>query len=69
LLQAALAGVGIVVQPDALLEKSIADGSLVHLLPEWELPGREMHILRLPQARPSAKVRTFVDLVVARLGD
>jgi hypothetical protein len=38
------------------------------LLPDWALPTREIHILRLPPARASAKLRTFVDFVVERLG-
>jgi DNA-binding transcriptional LysR family regulator len=41
---------------------------VVQLLPDWELPTRPVHIMRLPEARPSAKLRTFVDFVVERLG-
>jgi DNA-binding transcriptional LysR family regulator len=69
LLTAAMAGIGIVVQADALLASSIARGDLVQLLPDWSLPGRALHVVRLPEARPSAKLRTFVDFVVDRLGD
>lgn len=68
LLVAALAGVGIAVQADALLDPAIARGELVQLLPRWSLPSRPLHVVRLPQARPSAKLRTFVDVVVERLG-
>jgi DNA-binding transcriptional LysR family regulator len=68
LLHAALAGIGIVVQADALLAAPIEAGALVQLLPDWELPSRALHVVRLPEARPSAKLRTFVDLVVERLG-
>ena len=69
LLTAARAGMGVVVQSDALLEPAVAAGDLVQLFPEWTLPTRPVHIVRLPEARPSAKLRTFVDFVVARLGD
>ncbi|MGH8081168.1 MAG: LysR family transcriptional regulator [Lysobacter sp.] len=68
LLSAALAGIGVVVQANALLEPAVASGDLVRLLPDWELPTREVNIVRLPAARPSAKLRTFVDYVVDRLG-
>lgn len=68
LLTAASAGMGVVVQADALLDAAVAAGTLVHLLPDWELPSRALHIVRLPEVRPSAKLRTFVDFVVERLG-
>jgi len=68
LLAAAIAGVGVIVQADALLGPALASGQVVQLLPDWELPTRQVHIMRLPEARPSAKLRTFVDLVVERLG-
>jgi len=68
MLSAALAGIGIAVQADALLDPAIADGTLVPLLPDWKLPSRAMHVVRLPEARPSAKLRTFLDFVVEQLG-
>ncbi|WP_295747832.1 LysR substrate-binding domain-containing protein [Undibacterium sp.] len=67
LLAAAVSGMGVVVQTDALLEASIAAGHLVLLLPDWELPSRALHVVRRAEIRPSAKVRSFIDLVVARL--
>ncbi|NKI71085.1 LysR family transcriptional regulator [Collimonas pratensis] len=68
LLTAALNGIGVVVQADVLLDAAIASGQLVQLLPEWSLPGRPMHLVRTRDARPTAKLRTFVDFLVARLG-
>lgn len=68
LVMAAISGMGVVVQADALMEPAIAAGQLVRLLPKWELPSRAMHILRRPEARPSAKVRSFVDFALERLG-
>lgn len=68
LLSAAMAGVGVIVQSDALLGPAIAAGHVVPLLPDWELPTRAVHLVRLPEARPSAKLRSFLDFVVARLG-
>lgn len=68
LLHAALQGMGVVVQADVLLEPSIASGALVRLLPGWELPARPLHLVRRHEPRPSAKLRSFVDFVVDRLG-
>jgi len=58
----------VVVQTEALLAPALAAGQVVQLLPEWELPSRAMHIVRLPEARPSAKLRSFVDFALAALG-
>lgn len=68
LLTAALCGMGVVVQADVLLEASLDAGQLVRLLPDWELPQRQLHIVRRPEVRPTAKLRTFVDFVVEKLG-
>jgi len=68
LLAAALAGMGVTVQADALLRPYLASGELLELLPDWALPTRALHIVRRPEIRPSAKVRSFVDFVLARLG-
>lgn len=68
LLSAALAGMGVVVQSDALLETHIRSGQLHLLLPDWELPSRPLSIVRRAEVRPSAKVRSFVDVVLASLG-
>lgn len=68
LVSGAIAGMGIAMQADLLLEPALAAGKLVRLLPKWELPSRPMHILRRPETRPSAKVRSFVDFALERLG-
>jgi DNA-binding transcriptional LysR family regulator len=68
LVTAGIAGMGVVVQADVMMEPALEAGKLVRLLPQWELPSRAMHILRRQEARPSAKVRSFVDFVLDRLG-
>ncbi|WP_091905318.1 LysR family transcriptional regulator [Chitinasiproducens palmae] len=68
LLSAAMAGIGVIMQADALLGPAIAAGHVVPLLPDWQLPTRPVHIVRLAETGPSAKVRSFVDYVVSRLG-
>ncbi|WP_211473074.1 LysR family transcriptional regulator [Collimonas humicola] len=68
LLTAALNGIGVVVQADVLLDAAIASGQLVQLLPKWSLPARPIHLVRTRDSRPTAKLRTFVDFLVERLG-
>jgi DNA-binding transcriptional LysR family regulator len=68
LVVAAVASMGIVMQADLLMEPALESGKLVRLLADWELPTRPMHILRRPETRPSAKVRSFVDFALERLG-
>lgn len=68
MLQAALAGLGVVVQADVLLQAPVAEGRLVRVLADWRLPTRAVHLVTLRRTPPSAKLRSFVDLVVARLG-
>jgi DNA-binding transcriptional LysR family regulator len=67
LLAAGLAGMGVLVQSDAMLDPHLRSGALVRLLPKWELPTRPMHLVRRPEARPSAKVRSFTDFALERL--
>ncbi|WP_232834524.1 LysR substrate-binding domain-containing protein [Rhodoferax ferrireducens] len=68
LLGAAIGGVGVVVQADYVLRAAVASGQLTRLLPDWQLPERAMHIVRRAERRPSAKVRSFIDFVLAQLG-
>jgi len=68
LLSAAMAGMGIIVQADNLVEPHLESGRLSLLLPDWHLPTRPLHIVRRREIRPSAKVRSFVDFAVERLG-
>jgi DNA-binding transcriptional LysR family regulator len=68
LVTAAIAGMGVVAQADLLMEPALEKGTLVRLLAGWELPSRPLHIVRRPESRPSAKVRSFVDFALERLG-
>ncbi len=63
LLQAALAGIGIVHQPEILLAASFASGGLIRLLPDYAPPARPMSLLYLPDRRMTLKLRRFVDFV------
>jgi DNA-binding transcriptional LysR family regulator len=67
--QLALAGHGVILGPSFSFEADIAAGRLVPLLPGWRSP-RELsiHALYPHRSLVSAKVRSFVDFLVERLG-
>jgi DNA-binding transcriptional LysR family regulator len=65
---AALRGLGIIQQPSVLLAEDLRCGRLVRVLPEYSLPTRPMHLVYLPDRRPTPKLRTFIDFVLERLG-
>jgi len=65
--QAALAGFGIVMQPQVLLEDDIRAGRLVPLLPNYPPPAAPVHLVYLPNRRPTPKLQSFIDFVIARL--
>jgi DNA-binding transcriptional LysR family regulator len=66
LLAAALAGLGILLQPVALVQDEIRVGRLVRLLPDYAPFSRPMHILYAPDRRITPKLRSFIDFAVAR---
>lgn len=68
LLCAALAGVGILLQPFELVREALANGSLVRLLPKYEPPVRPLHVLYAPDRRITPKLRSFVDFAVLVFG-
>lgn len=68
LLVAALEGCGIILGSEVALSPDIAAGRLVRLLPDFEAPSRPMHLLFAADRRPTPKLRSFIDMVVAEFG-
>lgn len=68
LIAAALAGMGILLQPAELVRPYLATGQLVTLLPEYSAPTRPMHILYAPDRRMTPKLRSFIDFALANFG-
>ncbi|MBN8951888.1 MULTISPECIES: LysR family transcriptional regulator [unclassified Rhizobium] len=68
LLQAALAGLGIILQPYELVRSGLETGSLVSILPEYRVPVRSLHILHAPDRRITPKLRSFLDFVSSEFG-
>ncbi|CVI63485.1 LysR family transcriptional regulator (plasmid) [Agrobacterium leguminum] len=64
LLHAAIAGLGIILQPMEVVRSALEDGRLLRLLPEYTVPTRPIHILYAPDRRVTPKLRSFIDFSV-----
>ena len=63
----ALAGHGIILQPEAIVGEDLDAGRLVRVLPNYVGPSRPLYLL-FPTRRPQApKLRAFIDFVVEAL--
>ncbi|MFV3308411.1 LysR family transcriptional regulator [Pseudomonas sp. NY15181] len=68
LLAAAVAGLGVVLQPLELVSDALRDGTLVALLPDYGVPTSPMNILYAPDRRLTPKLRSFLDFASAAFG-
>ncbi|PPT77563.1 LysR family transcriptional regulator [Xanthomonas arboricola pv. populi] len=68
LLCAALAGIGILLQPLELVRDGLEDGRLVELLPDYKVPPRPLHLLYAPDRRVTPKLRSFLNFAVDAFG-
>lgn len=68
LLHAAIAGYGITLGPESVLNAEISAGRLVQVLPNHEGPSRPMHVVYPVGRRPTAKVRSFVEALIEEFG-
>ncbi|WP_410498167.1 LysR family transcriptional regulator [Chitinibacter sp. S2-10] len=66
LLNAALAGGGIALQPTYLANAYLARGELQIVLPEWQVPAMTIYALYPSRRHLSPAVRTLLDFLVAR---
>jgi DNA-binding transcriptional LysR family regulator len=64
----AIAGGGIILAPTFIIGDDLRAGRLVRLLPDYPPPEQGLHALYPPGRHLSAKVRCFVDFLVARFG-
>lgn len=62
--EAAIAGMGVILQPDFLLEQALADGRLVRVLPDWEVPPIGIFAVYTSRSHLAPKVRSFIDYLV-----
>lgn len=68
LYQAARAGLGIVMLPDALVQRDLQDGRLVALFPDYHLPRRPTHLLYVQDRYRLPKLRSFVEYATGLWG-
>lgn len=68
LLHAAIAGYGITLGPESVLETEISAGRLVQILPDHQAPSRPMHVIYPVGRRPTAKVQSFVEALIEEFG-
>jgi DNA-binding transcriptional LysR family regulator len=66
--RAALAGMGVVMLPDALVEQDLKNGDLVALLQGYQLPHRPMSLLYAQDRYRLPKLRSFVEFALERWG-
>jgi DNA-binding transcriptional LysR family regulator len=69
LLPAAIAGLGVMLQPEELARAALESGRLVAVLGEYSIPTRPMHILYAPDRRLTPKLRSFIDFAVEVFGE
>jgi len=62
----AIAGGGIILLPTFLVGEDLRSGRLVRLLPDYPPPEQGLYALYPPGRHLSAKVRSFVDFLIAR---
>ncbi|OVZ98835.1 hypothetical protein CBW53_02205 [Yersinia frederiksenii] len=68
LLCAALHNGGIILGAEVVLKNYLNSGQLVQVLADYQAPSRQMHILFAANRRPTPKLRSFIDFVVAEFG-
>lgn len=65
---AAVAGMGITLLPQVVVENEIKAGRLQRVLPGYSTPARQLHVLYLPDRQGSPKLRSFIRFMVERFG-
>lgn len=65
---AALAGLGIIMQPEILLTRDIEEGRLTRLFTDWRLGERPMWLLYYRDRRMTPRLRSFISFATAIFG-
>ncbi|MGF6240791.1 DNA-binding transcriptional LysR family regulator [Paraburkholderia sp. GAS38] len=68
LLAAAVAGVGVMLQPVELVKGELDRRSLVVVLPDYQAPSRPLHVLYARDRRVTPKLRSFLDFAREHFG-
>ena len=67
LVAAAVAGHGVILQPEAVLADALGRGALVPVLTDYVAPSRTIYLLHASRQLQPAKLRAFIDHLVATL--
>jgi DNA-binding transcriptional LysR family regulator len=67
--EAAIAGIGIVVLPGFVCQAALSNGGLRVVLPDWQTPAGQMHIVYPHRRGLLPAVRVLVDFLARRLPD
>ncbi|WP_313605745.1 LysR family transcriptional regulator [Comamonas jiangduensis] len=67
--EAALHGMGIILQPEVLVAADVKAGRLIPILPGYIAPSLPVHLLTAPGRLRTQKLQSFVDYVVQTLVD
>jgi DNA-binding transcriptional LysR family regulator len=65
---AALAGLGIIMQPSILLSSDVQAGLLVRLFPDWHLRERPMSLIYHRDRRMTPRLRSIISFAIAEFG-
>ncbi len=69
LTQAAIAGMGVAIQPNFIIAQALRDGQLVRVLSDHALPELGLYAIYPPTRHLSKRVRTLVDFIATYFGD
>ena len=64
---AAVAGRGVIVEPEFVCRPALEDGSLVQVLGEYDWSGMQLHAVYPPARYQTARVRALIDFLATRL--
>ncbi len=62
--EAAIAGMGITLQPDFIVGQALEDGRLARVLPDYEVPPLRIFAVYASRSHLAPKVRSFIDFLV-----
>jgi DNA-binding transcriptional LysR family regulator len=66
--EAAIAGLGVILQPEMMLKDDLEAGRLEHLFPTWPAPTWPVQLVHLPDATIPPKLESFIAFVQEVLG-
>ncbi len=66
--EAALAGLGVIFQPEMMVDQDIIAGRLIRLFPDLPSPSNPVHLVYLPERKLTAKLASFINFMIERFG-